>query len=230
MFVAFIIFTIIFILVVEIFTVLLQLTGLSRDKSRFQVISLLTGAGYTTSESEIITASKTRRKIAQYTMIFGYCSTATIVSLVVGVARNSSSQNLIDYAIGLFIAVAFLILLRVPVIASTFDNFIGHFGTKALFGGHTNVIVVKDSYEKNVIAEVKIKVLPEFLINKSLNEAKLSHTYGLMVLVIEREKETILNVSWNNKLQIDDTVTVYGSLNQINNVFYRMIKKDDDNE
>ncbi len=230
MMIAFIVFTVIFILVVEVFTVLFQLTGLSRDKSRFQVISLLTGAGYTTSESEIITASKIRRKLAQYIMVFGYCSTATIVSLAVGVARNSSIYNAMDYIVGLTVGIGLIIILRTPLISNTFDELIGNLGNKALFGSTSNVIVVKDSYEKNVIAEVKINMLPDFLINQSLEKAELSHTYGLMILVIERESETILNVSWDSVLQVDDTITVYGSLKQINEVFYKMIKKDDDNE
>ena len=35
----------------ELFTILFRLTGLPDEKARFQVISLLTGSGFTTRES-----------------------------------------------------------------------------------------------------------------------------------------------------------------------------------
>ncbi|MFA6709555.1 MAG: hypothetical protein WCR79_07675, partial [Fusobacterium sp.] len=57
-----------------------RLTGMSEDKARFQVISLLTNSGFTTSESELILKSKKRRSLAKIIMIFGYTFTATIVS------------------------------------------------------------------------------------------------------------------------------------------------------
>jgi Trk-type K+ transport system membrane component len=46
---------VIFLIVVEVITVLFKLTGLSEEKARFQVISLLTGSGFTTKEAELIT-------------------------------------------------------------------------------------------------------------------------------------------------------------------------------
>ena len=64
--------------IAEVFTVLFRLTGLTREKARFQVISMLTNSGYTTSESELITQSKVRRRLARLTMLFGYSFTVTI--------------------------------------------------------------------------------------------------------------------------------------------------------
>ena len=43
--------------ITELFTFIFQLTGLPAERARFQVISLLTGTGYTTRESEVIMAS-----------------------------------------------------------------------------------------------------------------------------------------------------------------------------
>ena len=41
-----------------------RLTGMSEDKARFQVISLLTNSGFTTSESELILKSKKKKKFS----------------------------------------------------------------------------------------------------------------------------------------------------------------------
>ena len=59
-------------IILEMFTVMFRITGLPDDKARFQVLSILTGAGYTTKESESFVSSKMRRKLAQVTMLFGY--------------------------------------------------------------------------------------------------------------------------------------------------------------
>ena len=39
-------------IITELFTILFRFTGLPGEKAQFQVISLLTGCGYTTRESE----------------------------------------------------------------------------------------------------------------------------------------------------------------------------------
>ena len=41
-------------IITELFTFFFRFTGLPVEKARFQVISLLTGTGFTTRESEII--------------------------------------------------------------------------------------------------------------------------------------------------------------------------------
>ena len=56
--------------ITELFTFFFRLTGLPAEKARFQVISLLTGTGFTTKESEIILSSRRRRRLARATMLF----------------------------------------------------------------------------------------------------------------------------------------------------------------
>ena len=48
----------------ELFTFFFRLTGLPDERARFQVISLLTGTGFTTRESEFILASRKRRRLS----------------------------------------------------------------------------------------------------------------------------------------------------------------------
>ena len=52
-------------IVSELFTMLFRFTGLPDEKARFQVISLLTGCGFTTRESELIISTRSRRRLAR---------------------------------------------------------------------------------------------------------------------------------------------------------------------
>lgn len=58
--------------IAELFTFFFRLTGLPAERARFQVVSLLTGTGFTTRESEIVLTSRMRRRLARVTMLFGY--------------------------------------------------------------------------------------------------------------------------------------------------------------
>ncbi|MCR4697883.1 MAG: potassium transporter TrkA, partial [Bacilli bacterium] len=53
-----VIILLIYLALIKIYMTLFRMTGLSRQKARFQVVSLITGVGFTTSESEIITFDK----------------------------------------------------------------------------------------------------------------------------------------------------------------------------
>ena len=53
----------------EVFTVLFRLIGLPEEKARFQVVSLLTGTGFTTRESEMILSTRSRRRLARITVL-----------------------------------------------------------------------------------------------------------------------------------------------------------------
>ncbi|MED3561442.1 hypothetical protein [Bacillus xiapuensis] len=76
------IYFIIIVGVIEIFVVLFRLTGLKLEISRFQVISLMTGTGFTTDESELILGHPIRRKLATFLILFGAFSLAVIISSI----------------------------------------------------------------------------------------------------------------------------------------------------
>jgi hypothetical protein len=54
---------IVYYLLINLFSILFRITGLPKEKAGFQAVSLLTNAGYTTGESEIVVSEKTRRRI-----------------------------------------------------------------------------------------------------------------------------------------------------------------------
>jgi hypothetical protein len=76
------VYLIIILVVIEIFVVLFRLTGLKVEVSRFQVISMMTGTGFTTRESELILGHPIRRKLAAFLILFGAFSLAVIISSI----------------------------------------------------------------------------------------------------------------------------------------------------
>ena len=45
---------VLYILIIDVFTILFRMSGMTEEKAKFQVISLLTNSGYTTKESELV--------------------------------------------------------------------------------------------------------------------------------------------------------------------------------
>ena len=82
-----------YLLICEIFTILFRLTGLTEETARFQVISMLTNCGFTTIESELITSSRKRRKLAFITILFGYIFSVTIVSMAINFFMRLNDGN-----------------------------------------------------------------------------------------------------------------------------------------
>ncbi len=219
----FVIFTVIFIAVIEVFTILFQLTGLSKSKARFQVISILTGTGFTTKESELITSSKIRRTFAQIIMIFGFTSTATVVTILVNFISSIRDTTLFDL---LFLVASFLgiyIFLRLSKTSKKLDKIIEKTANRLLFGKDSNIIVVKDSYDNNVVvAEVSINKMPEGLKDKTLENSKISNE-GIIILAIVRGERSITNANKDTILKIGDTITLFGPLYTINNIFHKSL-------
>ena len=88
--------------ITELFTILFRFTGLPDEKARFQVISLLTGCGYTTKESEMLLSTRQRRGLARATMLFGYVFNITIVTALINVFL-SLKQSRSDFYFGILI-------------------------------------------------------------------------------------------------------------------------------
>ncbi|MFC4775266.1 hypothetical protein ACFO9Q_00525 [Paenibacillus sp. GCM10023252] len=108
-FIFIILYGIIMLLVVEIAVVLLNITGLDRDISRFQAISMLTGTGFTTLESELILRHPTRRKIGIFLILFGAFSLAVIISTI----SNILAESFRITQVSVLIAILSLLLLLV---------------------------------------------------------------------------------------------------------------------
>ena len=108
-----------YIIISEVFTMLFRFIGLPEEKARFQVVSLLTGSGFTTRESEMIISTKRRRRLARITMLFGCVFNISVVSAFINVFLSLKLTQVGHYVLGLLIPLwiaAALIIMRIPAL------------------------------------------------------------------------------------------------------------------
>ena len=67
-------------IVTRVATVVLALTGLSRESARFQARSALTGVGFTTSEAEAVVTHPVRRRVVMLLMLLGSAGVVTVIA------------------------------------------------------------------------------------------------------------------------------------------------------
>ncbi|GKV69731.1 potassium transporter TrkA [Sporosarcina sp. NCCP-2716] len=96
-------------LVIEMAVVLFTATGLKKTIARFQVISMLTGTGFTTDESSLIIDHPIRRRLSASVILFGYFSLAVIISSIATLLVNDLKLRLLVLVIAFLIAVQVLL-------------------------------------------------------------------------------------------------------------------------
>ncbi len=210
---ALLIFGTIFMIVVEIFTIVLMLTGLSHTKSRFQIISMLTGTGYTTSESELIMMDPRRRRYTRFLIVFGYCANVTIVSIFVGSLTQSYSWY--EYAVAIVIAIVLLLILKNRYLRRWLDPKIHKLGSRFVNGKDGNYLIVLETINDQIVGKVKLNRLPGPIKEKTVQELNMNNKHGISILAIERAHTTISTVSKDDYLLKDDLVILYGNKNTI---------------
>jgi hypothetical protein len=214
---------VLYIIFIEMFTVIFMITGMSHTRAKFQVISLLTSCGFTTTESEIVVSSRKRRKIAITIMIFGNIFNVAIVSLLVNALMSFSkdgSFSILPATLNLLGFLAFIILVkRVPFIRVYFDKIVKKIATRVMFNKKANPLLILDNFHGFAIVEVKIIDVPEKLRNKTLLESRISRDYGIRILTIKRNDRTIGDISMDEVIIQDDRLIAYGPLANIIEVF-----------
>lgn len=96
--------------IVRIASVALRLTGLPDHVARFQSISALTGAGFTTTESESIVNFPIRRKVIVSLMIFGNLGLVSVLSTFIVAFGESAgdTEAMILQGIMIVVVVSFI--------------------------------------------------------------------------------------------------------------------------
>jgi len=215
----------VYVIFIEIFTIIFRLTGLTIDKARFQVISLFTNSGFTTQEAELIVNSKVRRRIANVTMLSGFVLNVTVISVLVNVfitlgsAQSSDVLKFFLYIIGFFIIV--FILKKLKIFEFLFRSFIERLTNRVIYGSGTNIIEVLDHVGKNSITQVKVITVPEPLLDQTLEKSDIRKNYLINVLAIIRGGETNANVTKDDFILKDDKIIVFGKIQNIKRLFLK---------
>lgn len=217
----------VYVIFIEIFTIIFRLTGLTNDKARFQVISLFTNSGFTTQEAELIVNSRVRRRIANITMLSGFILNVTVISVLVNVfitLGSAQSSDVLKFflVIGAFFIFVF-ILKRLKVFERLFRGVVERVTNRLIYGSGFNIVEVLENVGKNSIAQVQVLHVPEVLVDKTLEVSNIRKTYMVNVLAIIRGGETNANVTKDDVILTDDKVIVFGKIHNIKKLFIREI-------
>jgi len=215
----------VYIVFIEIFTIIFRLTGLTNDKAKFQVISLFTNSGFTTQEAELIVNSRIRRRIANLTMLSGFILNVTVISVLVNVfitLGSAQSNDILKFFlfIGGFFILLF-ILRKLKVFEFLLRGIVERVTNRVIYGGETNIVEILDHFGKNSIAQIRIINLPEILENTTLEHSDIRKKYSVNVLAIIRGGETNANVTKDDIIEKDDRIIVFGRIQNIKKLFIK---------
>ena len=215
----------------EMFTILFRFTGLPDEKARFQVISLLTGCGFTTRESEMFLSSRARRRMARITMLFGYVFNITIVSSLINVFFSMRQEQTGKYSLGIFVPLAeaalLVALIRVPKIRSWLEHKLEMLVNRFFLPEQSNYAMIVDYIGEETIAVVTLLHLPEALRDKPLSQTGLKAEQNILVLLVEKPGEKAKPAAADTVFAPGDKLTVFGDYRVIRTVFEAREQFDD---
>lgn len=210
--------------ITELFTILFRFTGLPDERARFQVISLLTGCGYTTRESELFVSSRNRRGLARVTMLFGYVFNITIVSTLVNVFLSFNFEKVGDFAgilIPFAVAVIIFIFMRVPAVRAWGDNLLQGVADRLIGRTDTfNTVMPLDYLGTDSIALVTLNNIPEKYQGLTLAKMGLKADTGILVMLVEKPGQKAVAAGANTVFSVGDKLTVFGDYATVCRTFH----------
>jgi hypothetical protein len=201
------------ILITRVATIAIAYTGLSRESARFQARSALSGAGFTTSESERVVNHPVRRRIILSLMLLGNAGIVGAVSSLILTFVNASDPTAVTLRIVLL--VAGLVVLWAVAMSQWVDRRLSRVISWAL-QKYTRIDVLDYANLMHLAGDYRIVELlvreGDWLAGKTLLETRLREE-GVMVLGITREEGTYLGVPiGSTKILPHDTLIAYGRI------------------
>lgn len=202
-----VVYLLIVLAVIEINTTVFVMTGLDNKIARFQVISMLTGTGFTTGESELIIDHPVRRKLGAFLILFGAFSLAVIISAITNLLSDNFFTEEIGYIAGGLVVL--LVILKVPYVQNLFTTKLKrelkeHYELADL--PISDVLLLEDGDE---VREISISENCTFS-GKTFKELTKADD-DIMLLFIKRGDLAIRSKSNHTKLEPGDKLIVYGN-------------------
>ena len=211
--------------ITELFTILFRFTGLPDERARFQVISLLTGCGYTTRESEMFLSSRHRRRLARITMLFGYVFNITIVSAFINVFFSLKLAKFGTDYFGILIPLAAVAIIfffiRVPKVRAWGDDVLQRLAGRIIHQqDNANFVQPMDYIGTDSIAQVTLNNIPEIYRDVPLSKSGLRADTGILVMLVERSGEKAVPAGPDTVFRVGDKLTVFGNYATICEAFH----------
>ena len=222
--IAFDILVIIYEIMVEVFSALYEVSGLTREQARFQVTSLLTGTGFTTQESEKMLETRKRKRLTRNIMIVSYIFNVSIISTLITLFTSAQNMSVRDLLIGMAIS-----LVIIGILFATKKNTKLRIYTQRVlwkyvgrvFYDKGNSLIVHNYYDDKMLAEVKLNKMPKGIRDKKLEELELREKYGIEILYIKRKNKIITPIKNSSKIYRKDVVAVLGTKENIEKIFIK---------
>ena len=192
----------------------LMMTGLEKNKAKFQALSAFSGTGFTTREAEFVINHPVRRRIIRYLMITGNAEIVTVI-----VAATSSFTTSTGFQLPLNLVLLILGIFLIYKLASSrgFTRRWEHFIEKKLIkspqfeeSSTEDLLHFMEGYGlvKKIVSE------DSNMIGQTLAAMKLNEK-GILVLGIEREKNWMPTPKAAEVLKSYDRLVVYGPLDAL---------------
>ena len=220
--------------VVKVGAAAFELTGLDAEQAHFQSLSAFTGTGFTTKESELITAYRERRKIVSVLMILGRAGFVTLIATLVTTINPEQPTALVIPFVDRVVP-GFLIRYVHLVLAFVF-LFIAY---KLFHASKLSKVLMEKIQQRMLSKKLLQKVkFEELLLNaegygisqievteknplagKTLSESHL-RDHDILVLSVERGYQHIVNPAASLKIVPQDNLVCFGKLENIRELVY----------
>jgi hypothetical protein len=199
-------------IITRIATVALTLTGMSQPVAQFQARSALTGAGFTTSESERVTKHPVRRRIIMALMLIGNTGLvlgASLVILLLSRGENDVASRGQQFALLIGGLIALYVVARSAWVERGLRRSI-----ERVLNRHTDLAARDYGSLLRLGGEYRVAELEvepgDWMADRTLAELGLMEE-GVLVLGVTREGGDYLGAPRaGQRIEAGDTVMLYG--------------------
>jgi hypothetical protein len=201
--------------VTRVATIALSLTGLSRESARFQARSAFTGAGFTTSESEMVVRHPVRRRIVMLLMLLGNAGIVAAVGSLLLTFVDAAPAN---WTIRIAVLGGGLLVLWLLATSSAVDRVVSRVTTWAL-RRWTHVDVTDYAELLHIAGDHRVVELSveegSWLAGRTLDAINLRDK-GMLALGVERPDRSFVGVPpLETRIEIGDRLTIYGRVDAL---------------
>ena len=191
-----------------------KMTGMSWQHAKFQALSAFSGTGFTTKEAESVVTHPQRRKIATWLMILG---NAGIVSVIATFVVSMRTGDVFRTSLTLVVVVVTIfVLLKVASKQEFMKKLTQKIEEKLSEKTELKQVSFEEILEQaEGYGVTRIAVDKQFCeLGKTLIEAKLKER-DILVLSLERGEEMIPNPKATTTIELGDTLTCFGKLEEM---------------
>lgn len=215
-------------IVTRVATVMLSLTGMSRESARFQARSAFSGAGFTTKESEAVMNHPVRRRIVMALILFGNAGiVSTVAAFLLSFTETSGGEVLQRIAV---LMLGMFMLWRLAV-SSVADRVLSRLIERLLrrftdldVRDYAGLLRLNENW---VVGELEVEE-GDWVCDVPISELRLPDE-GVLVLGIERSDGRWVGAPKSEaRLHAGDLVLLYGRKGTLTRLDER--KRDADGE